>query len=340
MSTAFWLLAASLGAAAAAFLILPLWRERERSGRWSVAGLIVSFATVPIAFAVYLNVSSWRAEEPSVQAPPEQIEMVARLAARMTENPDDVEGWLLLGRSYMVLGQYVLARQAYSEAWARTPVPDNELKLSYAEASILSDRASLGGEAGVLVEEVLEADPGNQGALWYGGLVAIELGRQDAACIRWSTLLAANPPAEIADILRTSIASLSCGPATVAAPVVPAGADDGPRINLNVRLGDSRSIESLGPQAALFIFARAPGGGPPVAVIREPVSAVPGEFTLSDSNTMLPGSSLADYPELSLVARLSVSGQPTEQSGDLYAEASYSTGTETTVELVIDQVVP
>lgn len=339
MSTGFWLLAASFGAAAAAFLILPLWRERERSGRWSVAGLTVAFATVPIAFAVYLNVSTWRAEEPAVQAPPEQIEMVARLAARMTESPDDVEGWLLLGRSYMVLGQYVLARQAYSEAWARTPVPDNELKLSYAEASILTDRASIAGEAGMLVEEVLEAEPGNQGALWYGGLVAIERGRQDTACTRWSALLAANPPSEVADVLRTSLASLSCGPAAAAAPV-PAGTDGGPTISLSVRLGESRSIESLGPQAALFIFARAPGGGPPVAVIREPVSAVPGEFTLSDSNTMLPGQSLANFPELSLVARLSVSGQPTEQSGDLYAEASYSAGTEATVELVIDQVVP
>ena len=77
-----------------------------------------------------------------------------------------------------------------------------------------------------------------------------------------------------------------------------------------------------------------------MAVIREPVTAVPGEFTLSDRNTMLPGSSLGDFPELSLVARLSATGQPTEQSGDLYAQTTYSHGDEGTVELVIDQVVP
>ena len=334
----FWLLAASLGSAAAAFLILPLWRERERSGHWSVSGLIVAFATVPVAVGVYLNVSTWRAEE-VVQAPAEQVEMVARLATRMVENPDDVEGWLLLGRSYMVLGQYPLARQAYSEAWARTPAPNNDLKLSFAEAWILSERASLGAEAGGLVEEVLEAEPGNQRALWYGGLVAIERGLDDTACTRWSALLATNPPSEVADVLRTSIASLACGPAPVGAPAV-AEAGGGPTINLTVRLGEGQSIGSLGPQAALFIFARAPGGGPPVAVIREPIAAVPGEFTLSDGNTMLPGRSLADFPELSLVARVSASGQPTEQSGDLYAEATYSPGNEGTVELVIDQVVP
>lgn len=334
----FWLVAASLGTAAAAFLILPLWRERERSGHWSVSGLIVAFATVPVAIGVYLNVSTWSAEE-APRAPSEQIEMVAQLAARMAESPDDVEGWLLLGRSYMVLGQYPLARQAYSEAYARTSVPDNDLKLSFAEASILSDRASLGGDAGNLVEEVLEAAPGDPRALWYGGLVAIERGLDESACSRWSALLATNPPADIADVLRSSVASLGCGPVTTVAQA-DIGADGGPTITLNVRLGEGQSIATLGPQAALFIFARAPGGGPPVAVIREPVSAVPGEFTLSDSNTMLPGQSLANYPELSLVARVSASGQPTEQSGDLYAEANYNPGTEGAVDLVIDQVVP
>ncbi|MBN1238312.1 MAG: c-type cytochrome biogenesis protein CcmI, partial [Gammaproteobacteria bacterium] len=90
---------------------------------------------------------------------------------------------------------------------------------------------------------------------------------------------------------------------------------------------------------ALFIFARAPNGGPPVAVIRESAASLPGEFVLSDANTMLPGRSLADFPELNLVARVSASGQPTEQPGDLYAEQSYRPGGEGTVDLVIDRVV-
>ncbi len=108
-------------------------------------------------------------------------------------------------------------------------------------------------------------------------------------------------------------------------------------IKLNVKLGDGVSTASLGANASLFIFARAPGGGPPVAVIRQPVSSIPGEFTLSDANSMIPGRSLADFPKLTVVARVSASGQPIQQPGDLFAQAEVAPGS--TADLVIDQVV-
>jgi cytochrome c-type biogenesis protein CcmH len=98
-------------------------------------------------------------------------------------------------------------------------------------------------------------------------------------------------------------------------------------------------LADLGPAAQLFIIARAPEGGPPIAVIRRPPSAVPGEFSLSDANSMIQGRSLAAYPELTVVARLSRSGQPTAQPGDWQAEAVVRPGDSQTVALVIDQVV-
>src|SRR5690606_21891790 len=113
----------------------------------------------------------------------------------------------------------------------------------------------------------------------------------------------------------------------------------GPEIEISVMLGDSVSTDALGADAALFIFARAPGGGPPVAAVRAPASAVPGEFVLSDRDAMLPGRSLADFPELNLVARLSTTGQPLETTGDLYGERVYRASDGTSVELVIDKVV-
>ena len=95
---------------------------------------------------------------------------------------------------------------------------------------------------------------------------------------------------------------------------------EGPAIRLRIALGES--LEAAGavtnPGTALFIFARAPEGGPPVAVIRETASTIPGEFSLSDANNMLPGRSLADFDALTIVARISLTGQPTEQPGDLY----------------------
>ena len=106
------------------------------------------------------------------------------------------------------------------------------------------------------------------------------------------------------------------------------------------------------PTAQLFVMALAPeGAGPPLAVIRRPPSAVPGEFSLSDANAMIQGRSLAAYPEvkvvarlsnyaeITVVARLSRSGQPGAQPGDWFAQATVRPGQTETVALVIDEVV-
>jgi len=342
--TALYSVAALLCALAFGFLFWPLFRQRRINGRWSAVGVAVAFAIVPVALGLYKYVSNW---DPEVQArASEGQRLVDELAARLVQSPDDVAGWELLGRSYMALGDYPQGVGAFREAWKRTPQPDADLKLAFAEAQILSDRSSLGGDAGRMVEEVLTVEPSNPKALWYGGLVAFELGHEDDVKARWSQLLTLNPPAEIASMLRTQLAALGAAPA---AGGLASGAQggavgerppSGPTVRLDVSLAGKFSIQQLPPSAALFILARSPGGGPPLAVIRQPPSAVPGHFTLSDANSMIPGRSLGDFEEVTLIARLSRSGQPQEQSGDWYAQTSYRPKEGNgTVALVIDQVV-
>jgi cytochrome c-type biogenesis protein CcmH len=333
--TAFLIVAVLLSVAAVAVLLVPLWRQRRLSGRWSVAGIVAAVAIAPIAFVVYSQIRTW---DPVVaHRADEEARLVEQLAQRLQQKPDDVGGWRLLARSYMALGRYAEGVNAYREAWKRTPMPDNELKLEYAEAQVLNDRAALSGEAGKLFEEVVAAEPDNAKALWYGGLAALEVGREDDVKARWTKLLGLDPPEEVAQIVRQQLAALG-------APATGEGAGQapptGPSIKLAVSLGPGRRVADLGPNAALFIFARAPGGvGPPLAVIRKPADAVPGEFTLSDANSMIPGRSLADFEELDLVARLSKNGQPTAQPGDWQAQTSFKPKDGGSVALVIDQVV-
>jgi cytochrome c-type biogenesis protein CcmH len=332
--TSFWIYSGVLSAAAVGILLFPLWRQRRRNGRWSLLGLVSCFAVVPISVLVYQQVSTW---DPAVaQRATEGARLVAELAERLEREPDDVEGWLLLARSYMVLGQYAEGRSAYREAWVRTPQPDNELKVAYAEAQILSDRATLGGDAGRIVEEVLATEPGNPKALWYGGLVALEQGREDLVKTRWAQLLELDPPDEIAAMLRQQLAALGEAPPARATDGGDAQAPSGPSVQLDVSLADGRSAPA---SATLFILARAAGGGPPVAALRSTVSALPGQFTLSDADAMIPGRSLGDFEELTLVARISTSGQPTAQPGDIQGEAVFRPKEGGTVALVIDQVV-
>ena len=334
MTVAFWSVAALLCALAVVILLVPVWRQKSRDGRWSPAGVVATLLVAPLALGLYAYVSNW---DPEYAARVDQeSELLDQLVAHLEANPEDRQGWRLLAASYMQLGRYDDGRAAYQRLWALTREPDDELKLGYAEAQILSDRASLTGEAGRLVEEVLSSRPGDPKALWYGGLVALELGREDAVRTRWASLLTMDPPEEVARVVRAQLDSLG-GAASEGAPG--AAAVSGTEIKLTVALGAGRSISGLAPNAQLFIIARAPEGGPPLAVIRRPPSALPGEFSLSDADSMIPGRSLGAYPELNVVARISMSGQPVAQPGDWQAEAVIRPSEAGTVALVIDQVV-
>ena len=341
----FWVGAAVLSLGALSFVLLPAWRSRQSSGRWSRLGVSVASLLVPVSVGLYLGVNTWNGETVvSADSLPPVAELVAGLEARLSENPDDAFGWQLLGQSYMAMGLYPDARQALREAWGRTTDPDNELKLALGEAEALTDRQALLGAAGDLFEEVLATEPANPKALWYGGLAALETQRGEGVRERWTQLLALGPPAPVAEVLRQQLASMAgsvsgSAPSDVRIEVAEAPEPTGLQLQLRVTLAEGLSREGFGPTAALFIFARDPNGGPPLAVIRQGASAVPGEFSLSDANAMLPGRSLADSEALTIVARISASGQPTASPGDLFGELTYRTAEGSGgVDLVIDQV--
>ncbi|HEU4620330.1 MAG TPA: hypothetical protein VFV10_20000 [Gammaproteobacteria bacterium] len=341
--TTFWIAASVLMAAALAFLLIPLWRQRRRTGRWSVSGVAAVLLAVPISVGLYYAVRTY---QPGVlEERANEMKLVNELAERMRQQPDDIEGWRLLGRSYLFLGLYDKARDALAEAWQRAPKPDNSLKLDYAESEVLADRSSLGGEAGELIEQVLAEEPSNMKALWYAAQRAVGLGQNATARDRLTRLLQLGPPDNIAQIVRAQLEQLpgseaAQGSAAAAQGSAAAaqGAEAGRSVRVKVRLGEGVSPDKVGPNAWLLIFARAPGGGPPVAVVREPASAVPGEFVLSDADAMIPGRSLGDFEELELVARISATGQAEQQPGDLYAERPFHPAEDTTAELVIDKV--
>lgn len=344
----FWIGAALLSVAALAFVMVPLWRQRQETGGWSPLGSVAAALLVPAAVGLYLGIGTWDGQSApgtANTALPPMTELVESLDARLQEQPDDPAGWYLLGQSYMTLSRYADARRAFREGMARDPAPGIDMKLAFAEAETLTDPQALLGEAGEIFEEALEIQPDNPTALWYGGLSAAATERPVVARQRWSRLLQLDPPQAMRDVLEQHLNALG----GIAEPVVqdpplqlaqtepPAGLE----IRLRITLGEEleATAAATSPGAALFIFARAPEGGPPVAVIREAASSIPGEFSLSDANNMLPGRSLADFEALTIVARISASGQPTEQPGDVYGEVLYTPEDgNAIIDLALDQI--
>lgn len=119
--------------------------------------------------------------------------MVERLAARLQQQPDDPEGWVRLGRSYLVLNQPAKAADAYARA-AKLKPDDVAVKQQYAEALVeASTNADPPGEATALFRQVLAADPQNAEALWYVGLADAAAGHAESARDLWTRLLARLP---------------------------------------------------------------------------------------------------------------------------------------------------
>jgi cytochrome c-type biogenesis protein CcmH len=251
----------------------------------------------------------------------QQIEgMVDRLSARLTENPDDATGWAMLGRTYAVLDRYPEAVSAYANAVKRSP-PDAQLLADYADALAMTQSRRLQGEPERIIAQALKVDPKNVKALALAGTVAFEKKDFKGAIGEWRKILEVVPPdSDMADSIRDSIADaekLSGGTAK-ARPVPRRAAASAPgAVSGMVRLAPALAA-SVAPTDTVFVFARAADGPRmPLAVVRKQVRELPAAFTLDDTMAMAPGMKLSDHPRLVVGARISKSGSPTPQPGDL-----------------------
>jgi cytochrome c-type biogenesis protein CcmH len=284
-------------------------------------------AAVPIAaLLLYFAVGNPAALAPGAAAGDghgitrEQIEgMVERLATRMKENPEDAEGWVMLGRSYAVIDRHAEAAVAYANAVKRSE-PDAQLLADYADALAMAQGRNLRGEPERLIAQALKVDPRNVKALMLAGTVAFEKKDFKGAIAYWERILKVTPPdSPIADSVRDSIADARQFAGTAKAPpsAKPGAAAVAASVSGTVRLSPGVAAKAS-PDDTVFIFAR-PAEGPrmPLAVMRKRVRDLPTAFMLDDSMAMTPAAKLSNHAQVVVGARVSKSGNPAAQPGDL-----------------------
>jgi cytochrome c-type biogenesis protein CcmH len=118
---------------------------------------------------------------------------VAKLAARLEQNPSDVQGWIMLGRSYVNLEKYSEASNAYAKATALKP-NDADLLGDYAFALGMANGQRLQGKPLELINKALKLDPENPKALELAGSAAFEAKNYSQAISYWQKLLEKTPP--------------------------------------------------------------------------------------------------------------------------------------------------
>src|SRR2546422_2315238 len=294
------------------------------SARGTRAAAVVLGLAVPIcALAVYVAVGNPRSLAPHADegAAPhglsaQQFEaLVSRLAARLKDNPEDAEGWMMLGRSYAILGRFPDAARAYSNAAARKP-RDAQLLADYADALAIA-QGRLQGEPEKIIARALAIDPQNVKALLLAGTAAFNRNDYASTARHWERVLDAVPgESEMAQRLRASITearTLGAGPQAA----IPGKKSGRGQVRGVVKLAPEL-VAKVAPGDTVFIFARAEKGPRmPLAVLRRQGRDLPAEFTLDDSMAMSPAAKLSDHPRGVIGARVSKSANATPQPGDL-----------------------
>jgi cytochrome c-type biogenesis protein CcmH len=245
---------------------------------------------------------------------PQIAAMVERLATRLADNPDDIEGWVMLARSYSALGRFEEAGRAYAQAITISP-DDPALLADAADVVAMAQGRRFDGEPDRLIAWALTKDPRHVKALALAGTAAFNRKDYNRAIGYWTRIREqALPDSDMAASIDASIAQarqLAGGtmPVMAQAPaaVITGTVRMAPALASRVAAGDT-----------LFIYARAPQGSRmPVAILKRPVGAWPVEFRLDDSNAMSPAARLSGLSQVILEARVSKAGSATASPGDL-----------------------
>ena len=301
--------------------------EQKTRGRWMA--LVVLLAVPLASTALYLVLGEYRVIENPVLAravPPthptaapqmSMAEMESAIRQRLQENPEDVEGWFLLGRTYMAQQQYDKAVTAYQRSHDLLP---NEPGIMFALADALGMKSNgnLLGEPEALIQRGLNLAPRFPNGLWLAGLAAEQ--RQDfsAAHRYWTELLpliADNPESsrEVQNLLHV-LEQRNPELAGSATAAVAAGI----RVSVDIT---SELRAKASPDTAVFVYAKAMQGPPmPLAVKKIQLKDLPATLALSDADAMMPAMKLSGFDPVIVGARVSFSGNPVAQNGDFYTE--------------------
>ena len=344
----FIVIAAAMALAVGAVIAVPLLSPRADTPQSPWTAMAVLVVLLLGTSALYGAFSNWNWSQPqsAAQADGSPQSMVASLARRLARNPNDLEGWLLLGRSYSVLQETPLAIRAYERANELAQGSNVDALLGLAEALISQDDTQLAGRAGALVEKALTLSPTSPKALFYGAAAAIQRKDLGLARRRFVALLAENPPQNVRPIIQQQITAIdqalgTAAPATDAAPAPAAasGSGEAARVRINITLAPTLKLGDKG-NAPLFVFVRDPrAAGPPLAVKRV-AAHFPLIVELSSADAMLAGHGMQIGQDVEIVARLSGSGGPLARSGDPFGSAAYHVGATGSVNVVIDRLTP
>jgi cytochrome c-type biogenesis protein CcmH len=264
--------------------------------------IVIGLLLPILALLGYWQLGDPRALDPQVlhRDDPQQLRaLVDKLALRLQQSPEDVEGWALLGRALSSMGHHERAAQALARAVQLQP-ENRDLLVEFIKALAIAGRAEF------------------------------EQRNFAAAIGYWERILPFAPPeSEFARTVAESIAEAKTLAGATAASLRG-------MVTLDPALRDK-----VAPGDTVFVLARpADGSRMPLAVTRTTVDKLPYAFTLDDSMAMSPNAKLSAQSQVQVLARISKSGKPAAQKGDIEGVSAPVAPGAANVQVVISKIVP
>ncbi len=312
--------------------------QREQStsqGRWVIPIIVICIPLISVLtyFKIgepeALKKAKWQQSQQTANPTQEDINaMVNGLAQRLKQEPENAQGWLMLGRSYKVLQKFELAAKAFEQAYVLLG-DQTEVMLHYADSLAMVNRGRLSGKAAELIFKALEQAPDNVMALWLGGMAKAEMGENAKAMQHWRKLETILPPdSDSLKELQGMMASISSEqgsapgvPEIKQAKVKPEESKvvvPGSTVSIDVQVSVAKEIGAkVNKTDTVFIYAKALTGPPmPLAIVRKKVADLPVSVTLNDAMAMMATMKLSNFKQVKVMARISKSGTAMQQKGD------------------------
>ena len=269
-------------------------------------------------------------------------EMTAHLEQAVQEQPDSAEAWYFLGRTYMNQERPADAAKAFGrvvEIAGRQP----ELLGQLAQALYFAGDRQWSDKLQALTDEALQGDPQEVTSLGLLGIAAFEDARYPDAVRFWEQLVAALPEEDPSrEAIRGGIErarqQIEGGSSTTEQASAASEKADTTGATLQIQVAlDPKVAESVSPQDTVFVFARAVAGPPvPLAAKRLTIADLPATVTLGDADAMVPSMKISSVEQVTVMARVSRSGDATKGEWMGQSEA-LDTASDNAIDLVIDR---
>ena len=300
--------------------------KTEKPAVWTAVVLAVALPISAMGF--YMWVGQPEALNPMALKSPEQVDqkdlakLAETLADKLQSQPENLQGWVMLGRTYRTLENFDASLKAYDTALKLSA--DDDLQLERIEVMAMQRQGNFDGEPWRVIREILQKDPQHFGALLTAGSASYAEGKYADALKYWEQArkpLEANHPdlaglenaiATVRDKMGLPAKAASTGSSGSSGPAASA-------LNVSGQISLSAALKAkASPNDAVFVYATpANGDRMPLAIMKTTVSQLPLNFTLDDSTAMTPERKLSTAGEVLIKVRVSKSGNAMPQSGDL-----------------------